>query len=264
MGITLIRSSKCKVFPPFPFYSLLHNQLGVIFFPCLHLFLSARLLFKSNFLVVFFFLLSFLRFLQEIVPGGVEEVRVAGWLWGRSMICACVFVLCVCVCVPRLLCCTFKFPVVWVRATWVGRRVAHSTKNISAASNWCTISPCRSRQPAAEWTENSLWWFPLLHWHSFTHWLLLPMYHSALISQTLGTVLNNKVLVTYSQMCFWQMYNASCLLFSLCLSFMFNPRGGCSDTKGRRCLQSVWQKPFHAFAFTPDWCVKFRSRVIIS
>lgn len=212
MGITLIRSSKCKVFPPFPFYSLLHNQLGVIFFPCLHLFLSARLLFKSNFLVVFFFLLSFLRFLQEIVPGGVEEVRVAGWLWGRSMICACVFVLCVCVCVPRLLCCTFKFPVVWVRATWVGRRVAHSTKNISAASNWCTISPCRSRQPAAEWTENSLWWFPLLHWHSFTHWLLLPMYHSALISQTLGTVLNNKVLVTYSQMCFWQMYNASCLL----------------------------------------------------
>lgn len=139
----------------------------------------------------------------------------------------CVFVFCVCVCVPRLLCCTFKFPRCGVSACHLGGKAgspqykeqSKHKPRISAASNWCTISPHRSRQPAVEWIENSLWWFPLLHWHSFTPRLLLPIYQSALIShaQTLGTVLNNKVLVTYSQICFWQMYNATCLQFS-CLT----------------------------------------------
>lgn len=159
---------------------------------------------------------SFFSFFPQIPAGDCSWRGRRGQGRGLTLgsiddLCLCVFVLCVRVC-PKA---SLLFPVVWVRATWVGRRVAHSTKKISAASNWCTISPCRSRQPAVEWTENSLWWFPLLHWHSFTPRLLLPMYHSALISQTLGTILNNKVLVTYSQMCFWQMYNASCLLFSL-------------------------------------------------
>lgn len=113
---------------------------------------------------------------------------------------------------------------------------------ISAASNWCTISPCRSRQPAVEWTENSLWWFPLLHWHSFTPRLFLPIYQSALIShtQTLGTVLNNNVLVTYSQMCFWQMYNATCLQFLLCLLHVWST--GRTFRNKRWMMFTMWDR----------------------
>lgn len=249
MGITLISSSKCKVFLPSPFIHSNTNNSVSFCFLCLYLFLLPRLLFKSNFPVFS----SFHRLKQEIVPGGVEEVKVTGWLWGWSMICVCV------VCVPRLFCCTFKFPLSGVSACHLGGKTGspqyrEQSKHklwIPAASNWYTISPCRSCQPAVEWIENSLWWFPLLHWHSFTAWLLLPIHQSALIfqAQTLGTVLNNKVLVTWSQMCFWQMYNVTCLQFSLCLS-MFDPQRASSETKGRCCLQCVWQKSHHTSSFT--------------
>lgn len=130
----------------------------------------------------------FPQILQEIVPGGVEEVGVTGWLWGRSMIWVCVCLSCVCVC-PKASLLYFKVPC-GVNACHLGGKAgspqykeqSKHKQRISAASNWCTISPCRSRQPAVEWIENSLWWFPFLHWHSFTLRLLLPIYLFALIS----------------------------------------------------------------------------------
>lgn len=240
-------------FPPISSLFIPTQSAWCHFLPCLYYLSlsfspSSSLHFESNFP---FFLH---RLLQEIVPGGVEEVRVTGWLWGRSMICVCVL------CVPRLFCCTFKFPQSGVSACHLGGKAgspqykeqSKHKPRISAASNWCTISPCRSCQPAVVWIENSLWWFPLLHWHSFAPWLLLPMRQHALIfqAQTLGTVLNNKVLVTYSQMCFWQMYNAVCLQSSMCLSSMFDPQRAGLVTKGSCCLRRGWHKSHHASVFT--------------
>lgn len=63
--------------------------------PSLSLSLTPTSFLNPTSLNFFFFYIH--RFLQEIVPGWVEEVGVTGWLWGRSMICACVCLSCVCV-----------------------------------------------------------------------------------------------------------------------------------------------------------------------
>lgn len=78
MGITLIRSSKCKVFLPFPF---IHSNTinSCHFFPSVFISVShPDFFFKSNFLEFFLFIFLFPQILQEIVPGGVEEVGVTG------------------------------------------------------------------------------------------------------------------------------------------------------------------------------------------
>lgn len=93
MGITLISSSKFKVFFPSPF---IHSNTikSVSFFSSV--FLSTQLLFKSNFLVHIFF--SFHRILQEIVPGGGRRGQGHGLTLGSiDDLCMCVFVFCVCV-----------------------------------------------------------------------------------------------------------------------------------------------------------------------
>lgn len=153
-------------FPPFPFYSFQRNRL------C-HLFpLSLSLSLTPNY---FWVQLACIVFCPHIPAGDCSWRGKGGQgLTLGSMICVC---LCFCaVCVSRLLCYTFKFPQLRVNACHLGGKAGspqykeqskHKLR-ISAASNWCTISPCRSRQPAVEWIENSLWWFPLLRWHSFT------------------------------------------------------------------------------------------------
>lgn len=73
MGITLISSSKFKVFFPSPF---IHSNTikSVSFFSSV--FLSTQLLFKSNFLVHIFFLST--ESCRRLFLEGVEEVRVTG------------------------------------------------------------------------------------------------------------------------------------------------------------------------------------------
>lgn len=168
-----------------------------------------------------------------MAPGGAREG------WGHGLTLGSIDDLCVCVSQGFSIV-LFKFPVVWIHATWVGRRAALSTKNsqstnrrISAASNWCTISPCRSRPPAVERTGNSLWWFSSLHWHSFTLRLLLPIYLFALISHTrrhLALSLQQGTCDIQPNLFFWQMYNATC--FSLCILHV-DHRGEASETDPR-------------------------------
>lgn len=107
MGITLISSSKCKVFLASPFCSFQHNHigLGVIFFS-LSLSLSlTRTSFQIQLSCVF---------LQKIAPGGGRGGQGHGLTLGS------IDDLCVCVCVPRLLCGTFKFPQSGVSACHLG------------------------------------------------------------------------------------------------------------------------------------------------
>lgn len=121
---------------------------------------------------------------------------------------------------------------------WEGRKPTVQKNTQSTAREFlqpptdAQLSPRRSRQAAAEWVENSLWWSPLLHWHSFTTNYCCQC-ASLLWFQTLGTVLKKTRYLWHTAKCLWQMYNATCLQCSLCDSFMFDPQGEGSETKGR-------------------------------
>lgn len=127
-------------------------------------------------------------------------------------------------------------------ATWVGRWAAHSTKN-NESTNRKFLQPPSDAQLVLAALVNQLWseWktassdFP-----SFTDTVSHSSYRCQYISSLWFHAHSdtwhyhyNKVLVTESQMYFWQMYNATCLLFSMCLSFVLDPRGERSETKVR-------------------------------
>lgn len=125
-----------------PFFFVHSNSIdSVICFLCLYRFLSLWLFFNPSY------------FLLQIPTGGHSWRGRRGR--GQGLILGCVS--------PGFSVVLFKFP--WCECN----------------CHWWTISLCRSRQPAVEQMENSLWWFPLLHWHSFTAWLSLPIHQSALI-----------------------------------------------------------------------------------
>lgn len=116
-----------------------------------------------------------------------------------------------CVCVPGLLCCAFNFPWCGVGACHLGGKAGSTTKN-SQSTNGEFLQPTSDAQLVLADLVNQMWCEEKAASGGFFYFtdtvshplLLLPIHQSALISHTqaLGTVLNNKELVTFSQMCF--------------------------------------------------------------
>lgn len=141
MGITLISSSKCKVFLPSPFIH--SNTINLVSFFSSSVFISHSLTHPDFFLNPTFLCFFFFPW----IPAGDCSWRGRGGqghgltLGSIDDLCLCVFVLCVCV--PRLLRGTFKFPQSGVSACHLGGKAGspqykEQSKHrlrISAASN---------------------------------------------------------------------------------------------------------------------------------
>ena len=198
MGITLISSSKFKVFLPSSFYSFQHNLLGVILLP-------RSLSPNPNFPLLF----SFHTVLQEIAPGGAGEVRGHGLTLGSIDD---VFVFCASqgfsVEVPSLNA---------VSVRHLGWETGHpATENSQSSNREFLLPPTDAQLVLADPSEQPLVvsFISLTQFHTLAAAANTPVCFDSSRRDTWHCLKKtHKVLVTRSQMCFWQMNNASCLQF---------------------------------------------------